>query len=1218
MGLSAISTKSAVVSTFGADALAASAQQVRDTYDWQASTYVEQPAISTWQAAFLEAIHARRTPKASLVAPFGYGKSATAIGVWHACEAANILAVPPLACGSFAEIAYAVCDWLAYRLPDKSEEITGMRERFLIGSADLLARRDEREFAIPYDQALAAIQDKLERGYLDFEDVSINLLALLESATSLVEGSGYSGLVVIVDEGQQLIGNAGKGVLVALRQLVWGLRTREMPFGLLLTLDPDTERTLADRAGDILHRVKEDGLYLDIRDVYGRDFPARLWQQYSIAFELSDDDSAAIDRPTLDALGQLCEREDLSNGPRTVVDVLQHAATRRAAGAPPGYSPLQMIDDFVSGTIRFVGDRNTLPALASELLSYGYFQRAPDRAAALKLVAAFPRGCPPAVAKHYSLDGALTQLDTDLRGEVLTELDEGLALIELQRVGRPANRLNQLLRRYWMQITDEELFAEDAPKTFAETLVPLLFPTKQHDLNGWNAIEPVRLAADGTYRAIYEGTGSLDYPLRRIGVCVLPAATNEPARPTDLDFWLIFRVSTERASSAHLSVDAPTGTAIWELPLVDVAPAGLDAGLRWIEHYLNPHPISAATVLSLLRYLDRESAPTADARDSARIEDTIDRLRRWLLARVFNEEVFARAGHPVAQSGAGALAEFLYSISRARWPRYRALATQRHWSSMLEDYIHALSQIPVPIRSGAAVFAATKSEVASLFGQERHAGFDSRARQYGALLELVGWKRDEAELRFVPLPAELEIAREVRRRGTLNSHDAYRGLRADGFSAAESSQILRLGVARALFLADDHDLLPPDVPHAAEIASRCQGLLDRLHALAPALAAEREEVVTIQGADTHTSDPTWRLDRIECRVEAAEVERQRQQAERLHKERSLLLDAAGHLRSLPTPPAAGGLRAHLAAAHVRLDQQRCVLVEAVQRVADLADADPIRRLREDVMSYSRSADAYRRWVDLGLNVETLRGTSNNGGSALDAENLLSRAREILSVDGLVALDQVALLELHLAKLEAKDSERSSRIEASTRLAAERLTSELSALFDSPNFEPLAHAGSLESIQVEAAKRVRRGVSALRVRAAISDLDARTRARFVARLDRIGESARCNGSGLFTVEGDRLARSVVEDIRRAREALKGRGASHAITELSRSLAAGPVDLVPALDHGEEPAVDEWLRDVMRLARAGLVRIVMDVPEQDQQTAEGVRQDTASASTLAAVE
>lgn len=332
---------------------------------------------------------------------------------------------------------------------------------------------------------------------------------------------------------------------------------------------------------------------------------------------------------------------------------------------------------------------------------------------------------------------------------------------------------------------------------------------------------------------------------------------------------------------------------------------------------------------------------------------------------------------------------------------------------------------------------------------------------------------------------------------------------------------------------------------------------------------------------------------------------------------ALLLDAAGHLRTLPAPPAAGGLRAHLAAAHVRLDQQRCALVEAVQRIADLPDVDPIRQLRANVTSYSRSADAYRRWVDFGRSVETLRRTRKYEGSTLEAEDLLSRAREILSVDGLVALDQVALLELDLAKLEAKASDRSSHVEASTRLAAERLGSELATLFDSPDPGPLAYTDSLECLQVTVAQRVHRGVSALRLRAACSDLDARTRAGLLSRLDRILESVRSNGNGLFAAQGDRLARTLVEQIRQARNALDAHGSSHRIGELSRSLTAGPVDLVSALDGGKEPETNEWLREVMRLARAGLIRVTMDVPQQDLEAASGDR-DAASLSAAPAVQ
>lgn len=1196
MSLSAIASKPPVVSTVGVDALARSAERVRETYDWLAGTYVEQPAIGAWQASFLKMVLARKTPKASIVAPFGYGKSATAIGVWRACEAAGILAVPPVACGSFTEVAYAVCDWLVYRLPERAGEIASMRERFLVGSADLLARRDEREFAIPYDQALASIQDKLERGYLDFEDVSINLLALLESATALALGAGFGGLVIIVDEGQQLIGNAGKGVLVALRQLVWGLRTRELPLGLLITLDPDTERTLADRAGDILHRVKDDGLYLDIRDVYSREFPARLWQQYSAAFGLVEADRAAIDRPTLDALGQLCEREDLSNGPRTVVDVLQHAAARRAAGAPPGYSPVQLIDDLLCGEIRFTGDRNTLPALVSELLNYGYFQRNPERAAALKLVAVFPRGCPPDVARRYGLKSALAKLDSDLRGEVLTKLDEGLALIELQRVARPANRLNQLLRRYWMQITDEELFAEDATKIFAETVIPLLFPSKQHDLNGWSAVRSVQLAPDGTYRAVYEGTASLDFPLRRIGVCVLPASAPDPERSADLDFWFVFRISADRATAPEFAVDEAQGALAWTLSLLLPAAGGLDAGLRWIEHYLNPHPISPATVLSLLRYLERESSADGDVRDQARILDTLERLRGWLLSHIFAEAQFASAGYVVAQSGAGALAECLYTLSRARWTDYRPLATQRNWSSMLDDYVTALGELEVPVRAGEILFSASKSEAAALLGQERHAGFESRARQYGPLLDLVKWNGDQAELRFRPIAPELFIAGEVRRRDGWSEREAYATLRQQGYSAAEANQIIRLGAARGLFLARADAIEPPAIPRRAEILARIRALAPRLAVLAPTLSAEREEIESLERQEEYTTDPSWRLDQIERRIEAAEAAQRAAREEILRSERALLLDGAGALRLLSTPPKTGELRAHLAAVHVRLGAERTALAVSVREAAESDDIELIREQRASASLYARRADDYHRWSDFAARIQDVLRDQIPDATRDEAAALLAKARRILSVDGIAELGQIALLDLELAAIEEKQTIARGSHELAAQRCAASLGSELAALLDLPHIADLGpHQGTMESVHANAVQCLRRWLAATRVEAFGDGIVEDARDSVLREIDGLCDTLQAPGAQLFARSGDHLDPALVAQIRSVRDVVAACQSSPTAKRLSSALTCGPADLTTALAGLDtDTPLETWLGEFATLIRHGLIRVIIDVP------------------------
>jgi len=722
--LMSVATKEPIISTFDANMLHTSPSEVQENYRWHAATYVEQEILQDLRSRFTQAILDKRTPKACIVAPFGYGKTASAVGIWAEVQEMGILALPPIACKSFVELAQSILDWMCFILPEQTSEIRDAYEQFLSSSTELLARRDEREFGIPYEQARAAIQDKLERGYLDFEDVSVNLIGFLEKATSIAVVSGYRGLVLIVDELQQLMGNMNKGVLVAFRQLIWGLRTRPIAFGLLLTMDPDTERTIADRAGDILHRIKDDGLYLDIRQIYNREFPARLWSRFIAALPFAPGDQEAIDRPALDALGQLCERDDLSNGPRTVINALQAATVRWTNSAKP-YTPIALVDDLLDGTIRFDGDRNIIPALVGELLNYPYFEQSPTRAAVLKLIAAFPRGCDIEVARRYGLGDAWQELNDDLRGELLTEIEEGLTLIELQRVGRPANRLNLLLRRYWLQITDHQLLGETALKTVATTIVPSLFPQRTQALNGWSELQSMRLTATGAYIGVMEGTSSPSFPLRKILVAVAhPHTEIEVQNGDDIDLYLTLRVDPAQ-DTVPLVQQADKNEIIVQLALHRITENGLGVGLNWIEHYLSPQPISPAIVLSLLHYLDREPLDTLSDRDQKRIADTIARLEEWVLAELFPPSAFAATGFKTNYAGQSGFREFLYLLLQKSFPHYKPLARFQHWTSLLEDYHAALQQVDPDVRLGRRPISATKVEIAALFRQTRHAGFSS-------------------------------------------------------------------------------------------------------------------------------------------------------------------------------------------------------------------------------------------------------------------------------------------------------------------------------------------------------------------------------------------------------------------------------------------------------------------------------------------------------------
>jgi len=1223
--LFAIAAKDPIVPTFRACALRDAPADVRDTYAWHASTYVEQPALADLRRSFVDAVLRAQTPKACLIAPFGYGKTASVIGLWNACSQGGLLVIPPISCCSFTELAGAIYDWLAFALPDLAPSLAEAHDTFLVSSAESLARHDERVFGIPFDQAITAIRDKLERGYLDFDDVSINLLAFIDQATAIAQLAGYSGLVVMIDEFQQLLGNANKGTLIALRQFIWGLRVRKMSFGFVMTMDPDTERTLSDRAGDILHRIKDDGFYLDIRHIYDHTFPARLWQQYADALGLNPVERQAIDRPALEALGQLCERDDLSNGPRTVINVLQRASERWTAEEQAAYNPINLIDDLLTGRIRFDGDRGIVPALVAELLSFPYFQRSRDRAAALKLIAAFPRGCPEHVAEQYGLGQAWRELNDDLRGEIVTETEEGLALIELRRVGRPANRLNILLRRYWMQITDQQLFAEDAIRVFRDIVLALLFPKKVNDLNGWSGVADVQLTSDNTYAGIIEGAVSPAFPLRRIAVSVRRPAMHEPIEPIDdIDVQIIFAIDVRPDATSSVTVTPDLSRVVCTLAVGRVAEHGFHGSIAWIAHYLSPHPISPAVVLSLLRYLNHERLDTLPQRDRTRIEDTVSRLREWLLSALFPSNLFASAGIPVISTGASAFKEFLFQMFTRRWPTYQALARFPNWAAMLRDYQRALSKVAPAARIGQEPVIDSKIAIAELFGQKRHAGFDSYARQYGALLQIETWQGNNAAIRFAPHPMELSIADMVRRQGACAAQMIYLTLRQEGFAAAEAERIITLALARGLIQREDDKITVPLAPTAIELATRLQALRQRAKVL-DIFEQVSALLVDFDPSVEHASTAEWRLDQAERHIVQREEQLRAATESRRHELRRRIMQHMSQLgQELPEPPV-GIVFKQLTAVRKEL-AQTCHSLKG-PALTFVANPDPalplstIETLASQVETLASQMRYYVRWVDFARDFAHLHealsriesDSSRLASLRRQCDQLKRQARSVLAEIGMKGLAEIDHVQITLADLNRQFNTMADERQAAYESAAIRLRDDivklldLSATFPIPACQPDDEVQSYRALKRSIATVVSRALALLDASLSDDQNGAAPKNKGAARLRkrvRAMAARTRDPDKLFAEASLSLRPDLIEQIRKLRnEAAAYQQTNTAVIPTrSRLIAAlsdvlsGPADISSILAKMNGAiSRDELLRELLQLHEHGVVRLVIDLPE-----------------------
>ena len=1222
----ALMDKTPVVSTFGSLALRESAPQVQKEYDWHATTYVEQSVLKELRHQFISKLCDSQTPKSCLVAPFGYGKTATAIGFWKAADSENILAIPPISCSSLTELAHAMCYWLLHVLPEHTETIMEAHDSFLASSAKSLARRDELVFGIPLEQALASIKDKLERGYLDFEDVSINLISFIEQVTAICQEAGYNGLAVIIDEFQQLLGNASKGVLVALRQLIWGLRTRKLAFGLMITMDPDTERTLADRAGDILHRIKDDGMYLNIRHVYDRNFPHLLWCQYATALDLSESAKNVVDDSTLDALGQLCEREDLSNGPRTVISAFQRIAILANQRKSAVYSPIQLIDDLTNSEIRFDGDRSLVPSLVSELLSYPYFKGNPKRSRVLKLIAAFPRGCSHQVAKSYGLEDAWIEVGDDLRGEILTELDEGLALIELQRVGRPVNQLNVILRQYWMQITDQQIIAENAPRIFAEVVLPLLFPERENDLNGWYPIEEIQLTSEGYYFGIYEGSSSSAYPLRRVAVTIAPDGNQEQRKIADVDFQIIFRLCLDSNAQSSVLLSNDKGRIEFNLAIAQISKEGLSGGIAWIEHYISPHPISPAVVLSLLQYLKSHRANEGTSeRDQARIEDAIARLQEWLLSKLLPVQLLASSDLPVMQSGYGAFKELMYALCRNRWPNYKTLIIHQHWSKFLDDYGNALDLLTSDKRVGTTPAGGTKSEIAELFGIKRHAGFKSRSRQYGNLLEVEEWRGETAMVRFFPHPAEIDVLRQVRKSDTITEKSAYLYLRTKGFSPVEAEFILDFACKRAMLIRRSGSLYVPEAPTRSELRSLAQSLSRNAKSIAaPSRARLQDELRQLQNRINEDFDPIqvkWQLDKLESQIDES-LQRQLEE-ERLQLEvaRTRLLKV---LVALSWPlPSIGKHRItnHLNAVKHRLYDEQIKLrtaSDSVLRNTDSYTSVEVSEIAQKIFVWTEHYKLLERWEEAIGGLESISSAAErlqmeNGelqSLYVLANERIREARAILAQVGIKALDEVSQLEVSLAELQ-EEFAASGKIRAK---AYERIAFDLYAKMSSvlelpvsaspPQYDENNDEASFCHLTQDAVTLVGRAIQLLDFGIEEPEDSSNAHASYIRLRQQIRSISVQAGDPRWLISSDHtsLSETAQEAINELHEQLHRFQSQTANTSLSikRRLASllmsipdNQVNLSELLDGLSEIAdAQEVIRELLWLQNEGIVRLTLE--------------------------
>lgn len=782
-GLQAIAEKEEVVPTATADDLKMRPEAIESTYLYHVRTYLpinqaaqlqdDQISIEDFQQRLIKQLREGRIPRGYVAANYGYGKTTSGLYLWQKAQEANIVAVPPFTMSQLPDLIEATYGWLRHKLhhtrPNLTTTLENLHQRTINRSLEQIAR--ERGLTMPQAEGLyrdgLLLLDLKPNDYINF----------FEEATRLAQEAGFVGLLILPDEIQQYFRakeQDTENAIVPFFSLLQLLNSRAastpFAFGFIMIITLEELAKIRDvyRRTDMLHRMKD--LQIDLTTLYDRDFAPRLWDLLAERFDFRSHQARIADAETLHALGEICARTDISDGPRTAINVFRRMVQRYidAEGQVAPYSPIDLVRDFLDERrIAFAGNdklrRAVRRALSDERVRLDYERYEP----AICLAAAYPtNGVSRQVQQHYGQEDALSELMRSAIGDIVKAgaLSEGAVLLiglseEREQTGWLANVIRDFRFHYREDLRTTQERAEEA---FEQLLRERVF-TK------WKRIESRErsyvinrsLILEGTFDAIKDR-----YPRRRVHVRLL--WEDEPVKDAEVlgDVCVEYHLSLYRGLSEderRQAVEAierrDNRTARVHLNLMYSDTTLLSPALqKSMEDVWSPYDLSPLVLLNIYSLisekLERGEVPKNDESRirSGLLPELLDTLMRTL----FN----ARVGKELNASGPKITHDIVGYMLVERYPDYRPLVVVQNWASSLDKYGDALEKLEsLAQRRGEVDVEGSKQAIAKLFSLS-NTGLDSFINSFGDLIEVrkdFRGKDGAGTLRFTLHPMEQRI-----------------------------------------------------------------------------------------------------------------------------------------------------------------------------------------------------------------------------------------------------------------------------------------------------------------------------------------------------------------------------------------------------------------------------------------------------------------------------
>lgn len=717
--LQKIKEKDPIIGTYSISSLISASKIVDETYSEHALTHVPVGDTSDYLKKLINWIKVNKgCALGAIVGSYGYGKSSTAIHFWKECEKENILSLPPTSWKNLDELLTGINAWVSYRLNERAPLLKNKLNEISVK----YQKKTLEEISLLRNIPLEQIENMKQDGELILGYKPEDIINYLSEITDLILSAGYKGLCIFLDELQITLSGYPTRDKFMTDIFVLGneLLNREGKYGMIFCMPTITESLISDIRKDIIHRFQKCNLFIRTDSFVDRKFPLELWEKYAILYEFKDIIYNILPKSTLDAIGQISSRNDLGAGPRSVIDAFKQAVVHYEI-KKRSYSQVDLINDYLVKKIAFVQGGKFIKIIR-EAIDIPYIAEDEKRKSTIKVLSAYPKGCPDEILKLYNLTDTMDDLTNRYYGDIIIKSIEGYTLRKLlldKPIAEP--HFIRLTKDFINRYTEDNSHAIAAKGSFIKFIIDDIFMKKNiSQIVGWKTKEE-RIIDEHTIIRKLEGTFNPEFPYRKLNLIISSSKIFPTIKEND-DLTIIFYLNwnCDKNYNGEIKFDDNKKNIIM-INLNLLHRLEENPNIAYISKFFPTDKMSPMFMLSLLNYLEekKEMIPTHEIEGEMKVfQDRLINISRQVLLNNYLRE---SSKVPFNFVGNKLIEEIFSYMCKQLYPEYITFITSSHWKNNLNKYLHAIKddRINLKIARGKEIFEGSKEEIANIFGMTR-------------------------------------------------------------------------------------------------------------------------------------------------------------------------------------------------------------------------------------------------------------------------------------------------------------------------------------------------------------------------------------------------------------------------------------------------------------------------------------------------------------------